>query len=32
MSFGLCPLLNQGAIEAIEAHGSEAQKDYYLQT
>ena len=30
MSFGLCPLLNQGAIEAIEAHGSDEQKDYYL--
>lgn len=30
MSFGLCPLLNQGAIEAIEAHGSQEQKDYYL--
>ena len=30
MSFGLCPLLNQGAVEAIEAHGSQAQKDYYL--
>lgn len=31
MSFGLCPLLNQGAIEAIEAHGSKEQKDYYLE-
>lgn len=31
MSFGLCPLLNQGAVEAIEAHGSDAQKDYYLE-
>jgi alkylation response protein AidB-like acyl-CoA dehydrogenase len=30
MSFGLCPLLNQGAVEAIHAHGSEAQKDQYL--
>jgi alkylation response protein AidB-like acyl-CoA dehydrogenase len=30
MSFGLCPLLNQGAIEAIEAHGSEEQKTFYL--
>lgn len=30
MSFGLCPLLNQGAIEAIEAHGSNEQKEYYL--
>ena len=31
MSFGLCPLLNQGAIEAIHAHGSEAQKEEYLE-
>ncbi|PZO79830.1 MAG: acyl-CoA dehydrogenase, partial [Micavibrio aeruginosavorus] len=31
MSFGLCPLLNQGAIEAIEAHGSDAQKEEYLE-
>lgn len=31
MSFGLCPLLNQGAVEAIEAHGSDAQKEYYLE-
>jgi len=31
MSFGLCPLLNQGAVEAIEAHGSEQQKEYYLE-
>ncbi len=30
MSFGLCPLLNQGAIEAIHAHGSKDQKDDYL--
>lgn len=30
MSFGLCPLLNQGAIEAICSHGSDAQKEYYL--
>lgn len=30
MSFGLCPLLNQGAIEAIDAHGSDAQKKEYL--
>lgn len=30
MSFGLCPLLNQGAIEAITAHGSDAQKEFYL--
>jgi alkylation response protein AidB-like acyl-CoA dehydrogenase len=30
ISFGLCPLLNQGAIEAIEAHGSDEQKSFYL--
>lgn len=31
MSFGLCPLLNQGAVEAIEAHGSPEQKEFYLE-
>lgn len=30
MSFGLCPLLNQGAVEAILHHGSQEQKDQYL--
>ncbi len=30
MSFGLCPLLNQGAVEAIEAHASEDLKNTYL--
>ncbi len=30
MAFGLCPLLNQGAVEAILAHGSDEQKDKYL--
>lgn len=30
MSFGLCPLLNQGAVEAISAHGTAAQKEEYL--
>lgn len=30
MSFGLCPLLNQGAVEAITHHGSQSQKDEYL--
>lgn len=30
MSFGLCPLLNQGAVEAIVSHGSDKQKEYYL--
>jgi alkylation response protein AidB-like acyl-CoA dehydrogenase len=31
MSFGLCPLLNQGAVEAILIHGSQEQKDTYLE-
>lgn len=31
MAFGLCPLLNQGAVEAIEAHGSDEQKATYLE-
>lgn len=30
LSFGLCPLLNQGAVEAILAHGSDEQKQQYL--
>lgn len=30
MSFGLCPLLNQGAVEAILHHGSDAQRTMYL--
>ncbi len=30
MAFGLCPLLNQGAIEAILSHGSDDLKQYYL--
>ena len=30
MSFGLCPLLNQGAVEAINHHGSDEQKALYL--
>lgn len=30
MAFGLCPLLNQGAVEAISSHGSNDQKEYYL--
>jgi alkylation response protein AidB-like acyl-CoA dehydrogenase len=30
MSFGLCPLLNQGAVEAILHHGSDAQRAMYL--
>jgi len=30
VSFGLCPLLTQGAIEAIAAHGTDQQKAVYL--
>lgn len=30
MSFALCPLLTQGAIEALQVHGSEQQKATYL--
>ncbi len=30
MAFGLCPLLTQGAVEAVNAHGSQALKDKYL--
>ena len=30
MSFSLCPLLTQSAIEAIQCHGCEAQKATYL--
>lgn len=30
MAFGLCPLLNQGAVEAISVHGTDEQKDIYL--
>ncbi|NBX65621.1 MAG: acyl-CoA dehydrogenase [Proteobacteria bacterium] len=30
MAFGLCPLLNQGAVEAIAHHGSPDQKELYL--
>jgi alkylation response protein AidB-like acyl-CoA dehydrogenase len=31
MSFGLCPLLNQGAVEAIDHHGSDDLKSIYLE-
>ncbi len=31
MSFGLCPLLNQGAIEALIQHGSDELKTTYLK-
>ncbi len=30
LSFGLCPLLTQGAVEALNAHGSEELKRTYL--
>jgi alkylation response protein AidB-like acyl-CoA dehydrogenase len=30
MAFGLCPLLSMGAIEALLAHGTDAQKQMYL--
>jgi acyl-CoA dehydrogenase len=30
VSFGLCPMLTRGAIEALELRGSEAQKRMYL--
>ncbi|HCX68306.1 MAG TPA: hypothetical protein DHK64_12465, partial [Rhodobiaceae bacterium] len=30
LSFGLCPILSQGAIEALTAHGTEEQKKLYL--
>lgn len=30
MAFSLCPMLTAGAIEAIQAHGSEEQKQLYL--
>jgi len=31
MSFSLCPLLNQGATELLQAHGSDEQKAVYLE-
>ena len=30
MAFGLCPMLTQAAIEALQAHGTEGQKALYL--
>jgi acyl-CoA dehydrogenase len=30
MSFALCPLLTMGAVEALDRHGSEALKSFYL--
>jgi alkylation response protein AidB-like acyl-CoA dehydrogenase len=30
LAFGLCPILTQGAIEALAAHGSDRQKALYL--
>ncbi len=31
LAFSLCPLLTQGAIDALEAHGSDELKDIYLE-
>ncbi|WP_416898688.1 MAG: acyl-CoA dehydrogenase [Minwuia sp.] len=31
LAFSLCPLLTQGAIDALEAHGSDELKDKYLE-
>ena len=31
MAFALCPLLTQGAIESLIAHGTDEQKEKYLQ-
>lgn len=31
MSFGLCPMLNLAAVEAIDHHGTQEQKDLYLR-
>ena len=31
MAFGLCPLLTQGAVHAIDSHASQALKDTYLE-
>ena len=30
MSFGLCPILSQGAVEALTAHGTDEQKRVFL--
>lgn len=30
LSFGLCPILSQGAIEALTVHGTNAQREKYL--
>lgn len=31
MAFALCPLLTQGAVHSLDAHGSEEQKQTYLE-
>ena len=31
MAFALCPMLNQGAVELLQSHGSDAQKATYLE-
>ena len=30
MAFGLCPLLNEGTVELLQSHGTDAQKQLYL--
>ena len=30
LSFGLCPILSQGAVEALSAHGTDEQREKYL--
>ncbi|HIP80319.1 MAG TPA: acyl-CoA dehydrogenase [Kiloniellaceae bacterium] len=30
LSFGICPLLTAGAVELLQAHGNDAQKETYL--
>ena len=30
MSFGLCPLLTQGAVDCLQEHGTDEQKQLYL--
>jgi alkylation response protein AidB-like acyl-CoA dehydrogenase len=30
MAFALCPILTQGAVEALQSHGTDEQRDMYL--
>lgn len=30
LAFGLCPMLTQSAIDALQVHGTDEQKEYYL--